>query len=301
MRLAFTKMNGLGNDFVMIEDLDSTLDIAPEAVQWFCDRRFGIGADGLILIRPAVSPSADYYMHYVNADGSLAEMCGNGARCFVKYVVDHALVPAEASELVMETLGGLKPVSFTRAPDGSLAEATVDMGSPQFSPGMIPSTFDGERVHGRVVPTPWGDVAMTALSMGNPHAVLMVEDVDTAAVETIGPFLERHERFPNGTNVEFVQVIDAETVRVRVWERGVGETLACGTGACAAAVAGALYGRTGRSVTVELPGGDLEIEWREDDRVYMTGSAAVSFTGSVELAEDDCFEDAGHDCCADEA
>jgi diaminopimelate epimerase len=136
--------------------------------------------------------------------------------------------------------------------------------------------------------------------MGNPHAVLWVDDVETAQVETIGPYLEHHERFPNGTNVEFVQVIDAVTVRVRVWERGVGETLACGTGACAAAVASAVGGRTGRTITVELPGGDLAIEWGEDDHVYMTGSAAVSFTGSIELGEDDCDDDPVYGCCAEE-
>jgi len=293
VQLAFAKMNGLGNDFVMIEDLDATLDFAPEAVQWFCDRRFGIGADGLILIRPALAAGADYYMHYFNADGSLAEMCGNGARCFAKYVVDRGLVAADASALVIETLGGLKPVTFTRDADGLLAEATVDMGPPEFLPTLIPSTFDGERVHNRRVETPWGEVSITALSMGNPHAVLWVDDVETAPVDTVGPFLERDERFPNGTNVEFVQFIDAQTIRVRVWERGVGETLACGTGACAATVAGVLDGRIGRPAVVELPGGDLTIEWREDDRVSMTGSAAVSFTGSVDLPEDDS--------CADEA
>lgn len=291
MELTFTKMNGLGNDFVMIEDLDSTLDLAPEAVQWFCDRRFGIGADGLILIRPALSPGADYYMHYFNADGSLAEMCGNGARCFAKYVVDHDLVAPDESRLVIDTLGGLRPVSFTREPDGSLAEATVDMGPPQFAPTEIPSTFEGDRVDDRGIETPWGEVTVTALGMGNPHVVLWVDDVETAPVRAVGPFLERHERFPNGTNVEFVQVIDAGTVRVRVWERGVGETLACGTGACAATVACALGGRTGRNVTVELPGGDLAIEWADDGHVYMTGSAAISFTGAVDLAEDDSCED----------
>ena len=291
MQLAFTKMNGLGNDFIMIEDLDVALEFAPEAVQWLCDRRFGIGADGLILIRPAIAPEADYCMHYFNADGSLAEMCGNGARCFAKYVVDHDLMPADSSALVIETLGGLRPVTFRRNAEGLLAEATVDMGAPEFAPAKIPSTFEGERVHNRNLGTPWGEVTITALSMGNPHTVLWVDDVETAPVETVGPFLEHHERFPNATNVEFVHVIDAGSLSVRVWERGVGETLACGTGASAALVAAALDGRTGRQVTVELPGGDLIVEWREDDHVYLTGSAAVSFSGWVDLPEDDSCPD----------
>ncbi len=285
MQLAFAKMNGLGNDFVFMEDLDEALDISPDAVAWFCDRHFGIGADGLILVRPAITTGADYYMHYLNADGSLAEMCGNGARCFAKYVVDRRLVAPEADSMVIETLGGLKPVTFTRMADGSLDTATVDMGIPDFEPSRIPSTFSGTQVFDCPIDTPWGQVAVTAISMGNPHAVIWVDDVDEAPVETVGPFIERHERFPNGTNVEFSQLVDDRTLRLRVWERGVGETLACGTGACAAAVAGALSCRTGREATIELPGGDLSIRWHTNEHVYMTGSAAFSFTGLVQLPE----------------
>ena len=287
MQLAFTKMNGLGNDFIVVEDLACDLDLTPEAVQWFCDRHFGIGADGMILVRPAITPGGDYYMHYINADGSLAEMCGNGARCFAKYVADHGLVGPDVDALVIETLGGLKPVTFTREPDGSLSQATVDMGPPEFLPSQIPADFDGDRVLDRTIRTPLGDVSVTAVSMGNPHVVLWVDDVETAPVDTIGPYLEWHDRFPRGTNVEFAQVLDEDAIRLRVWERGVGETLACGTGACAAAVAGALAGHVGRACTVELPGGDLVVDWREDGRVYLTGSAAVSFTGTVDLAEDE--------------
>lgn len=286
MQLAFTKMNGLGNDFVFTEDLESALEMTPDAVAWFCDRHFGIGGDGVILVRPATTPDADYYMHYFNADGSLAEMCGNGARCFAKYVVDHKLVASDASSLVIETLGGLKPVTFTRAEDGTLETATVDMGVPEFAPGRIPATFEGDQVVDEPIDTPFGQVLITAVSMGNPHAIIWVDDVDSAPVETVGPFLECHERFPRHTNVEFAQLIDDETIRMRVWERGVGETLACGTGACAVAVAGTLSCRTGRDATVELPGGDLRIRWHEDDRVYMTGSAAVSFTGTLDLGDD---------------
>lgn len=287
MLLTFAKMNGLGNDFVFIEDLDAALDFSPEAVAWFCDRHFGIGADGLILVRPATTVDADFYMHYFNADGSLAEMCGNGARCFAKYLVDRGLVGPETSSLTIETLGGLRPVTFTRNPDGTLDSATVDMGVPELAPDKIPTTFAGEQVYECPIETPWGEVRVTAVSMGNPHAVIWVEDTDSAPVDTVGPFIERHERFPNATNVGFAQLVDDSTIRLRVWERGVGETLACGTGACATAVAGTLSCRTGRDVTIELPGGDLQIRWHEDDHVYLTGSAAFSFVGSIELPEDD--------------
>jgi len=287
VKLAFSEMNCLGNDFVFIEDLEESFDISPDAVAWFCDRHFGVGADGLILVRPATTADATYYMHYFNADGSLAEMCGNGARCFAKYVVDRGLVPADASSLVIETLGGLKPVTFTRDDEGDLATATVDMGVPELTPELIPTTFGGTQVYDCPVETPWGEVRVMAVSMGNPHAIVWVDDVESAPVETVGPFLEHHERFPKGVNVEFAQLIDDATIRVRVWERGVGETLACGTGACATAVAGALSCRTGRDATIELRGGDLLIRWHENDHVYMTGSAAFSFEGTVDLPEEE--------------
>lgn len=287
MQLAFAKMNGLGNDFVFIEDLASALEFSAEAVQWFCDRHFGIGADGLILVRPATSPEADYYMHYYNADGSLAEMCGNGARCFAKYVVDRGLLAPHATTLTIETLGGLRPVTFTRNPDGTLDQATVDMGMPVVAPELIPSTFTGTLVYDCPIETPWGEVRITAVSMGNPHVVIWVDDVETAPLETVGPFIERDEHFPKGTNVEFAQLVDDRTIRVRVWERGVGETLACGTGACAALVAAVLSCRTGRDATIELPGGDLSIRWHEDEHVYMTGSAAFSFEGTIDLPDEE--------------
>ena len=287
MQLAFTKMNGLGNDFVMIEDLESTLDMTADAVAWFCDRHFGIGADGLILVRRPVSPDATFAMLYFNADGSLAEMCGNGARCFAKFVVDRGLVGPEATSLVIETLGGLRPVTFARDDSGMLATATVDMGMPALAPEDIPALIEGTHVYECPIDTPAGELQITAVSMGNPHVVIWVDDVSTAPVETVGPFLERHEFFPQGTNVEFAQHVDDTTLRMRVWERGVGETLACGTGACAVAVAGTLSCRIGREATVELPGGDLFIRWHEDQHVYMTGSAAVSFTGTIDLPEDE--------------
>lgn len=287
MQLAFTKMNGLGNDFIVIEDLDGTLEIGPEAVSWFTDRHFGVGGDGLIVVRRSTRPDADYYMHYFNADGSLAEMCGNGARCFAKYVLDHGLVPPGTDSLVIDTLGGPRPVVVTRCPDGTMDTATIDMGTPELIPALVPFVFEGDRAIDVPVHTPVGELRVTAVSMGNPHAIVWVDDVDTAPVDVVGPYLETHERFPNRTNVEFAEVVSAEHVRVRVWERGVGETLACGTGACAVVVAGAVGGRTGREVTVELPGGDLSIRWAADDHVHMTGSAAVSFTGHVDIGEEE--------------
>ncbi|MDO9556940.1 MAG: diaminopimelate epimerase [Coriobacteriia bacterium] len=287
MELTFTKMHGLGNDFVVIEDLECTLDLSPEAVQWLCDRNFGVGGDGVILMRPATGPSADYYMHYCNADGSLAEMCGNGARCFAKYVVDHDLISGDRESLVIETLGGLKPVTFTRDHDGSLHTATVDMGIPEFDPAKLPSTFEGTQVYQCPIKTPYGTFKITGVSMGNPHAVIWVDDVDDAPVETVGPFIEQSDTFPEGTNVEFAQLVDDETIRARVWERGVGETLACGTGACAILVTGMLACFTGRHASIELPGGALFIRWHEDDHVYMTGSAAEVFSGTIVIPEDD--------------
>lgn len=287
MQLAFDKMNGLGNDFVFIEDLGGTFDMSPEAVAWFCDRHFGVGGDGVILVRPATDPAADYYMHYFNADGSLAEMCGNGARCFAKYVVDRGLVPAQASSLVIQTLGGLRPVTFTRGPDGSLESATVDMGVPVLAPEMVPTTFKGDLAVDEPLDTPAGEMLITAVSMGNPHAVMWVDDVENAPVASVGPFIERNERFPKATNVEFAELVDDQTIRLRVWERGVGETLACGTGACATLVAAVLTCRTGRAAAIELPGGDLKIVWDADEHVYMTGSAAFSFSGTIEIPDDE--------------
>lgn len=280
-------MNGLGNDFVFIEDLDAEWDLAPEAVAWLCDRHFGVGADGVILIRRATVPSADYYMHYFNADGSRAEMCGNGARCFAKYLVDHGLIASNRESLVIETLCGLRPVTFTRDCNGSLDTATVDMGIPEFDPSKLPSTFPGTQVYQCPMETPYGTFGITGVSMGNPHAVIWVDDVDEAPVETVGPYIERSDTFPSGVNVEFAQLVDDETIRARVWERGVGETLACGTGACATLVAGTLSCFTGRHATVELPGGELFVRWDEDDHVYMTGSAAEVFSGIIAIPEED--------------
>lgn len=291
MELPFVKMHGLGNDFVVMEDLDGELDLSPEAVAWFCDRNFGIGGDGLILVRPAITADADYFMLYYNSDGTTAEMCGNGVRCFAKYLVDHGLVPSDQDSIRVETLGGIKPIEVTRAYDGTLFLATVDMGVPGLLPREIPTSLGCESPGDPVVScdleTSLGNFSVTCVSMGNPHCVIWVDDVEIAPVLEVGPVIENHPAFPNRTNVEFAQLVDDGLVRLRVWERGVGETLACGTGACATAVAASLTLRTGRDVTVELPGGDLEIRWAEDGRVYMTGPAEEVFSGHVPIAEDD--------------
>jgi len=291
MLFPFTKMHGLGNDFVVMEDLAEELDLAPEAVQWFCDRNFGIGGDGLILVRPATIPEADFFMLYYNADGTTAEMCGNGVRCFAKYLVDHELIAADQSEISVQTLGGIKPIAVTRDYDGTLALATVDMGEPVLRPADIPTEMrfgnNEDMVISGPLETELGTFDVTPISMGNPHCVLWVDDVEAAPVHELGPIIENHPMFPNKTNVEFAQLAGDDIVRLRVWERGVGETLACGTGACATAVVGALTLRTGREVTIELPGGELEIRWAEDQHVYMTGPAEEVFNGTVSIAEDD--------------
>ncbi len=286
MRLEFTKMHGLGNDFIMIEDLDESLDLAPEAVAYFCDRNFGIGGDGLILVRPATVPDAEYFMLYHNADGTTAEMCGNGVRCFAKFLVDRQLLPADATSVRVQTLGGVKPITFTRAPDSTMAEATVDMGEPILDPAAIPTGFTGESVYQCPVETELGTYPVTAVSMGNPHAVIWVDDVETAPVTTVGPLIETHELFPARTNVEFAQVVDDTHIRLRVWERGVGETLACGTGACATVVAATLACHIGREAIVELPGGELSIRWDAGGSVFMTGPAVEVFRGFVEIEEE---------------
>jgi diaminopimelate epimerase len=283
--LEFSKMHGLGNDFVVIEDLDEELDFAPEAIEWLCDRNFGIGADGLILVRPGTA-GGDFFMAYYNADGHAAEMCGNGIRCLAKYVVDHDLVDEDRDEIVVDTLGGPKTIQVTRDYEGLLYMATVDMGAPILDPASIPTTIDDDMVVDCPIQTELGEFRVTTVSMGNPHAIIVVDDIDEAPVDTVGPLIETDPRFPKKTNVEFAQLVDEENVRLRVWERGVGETLACGTGACATLVAMNLLCLTGREAVVELPGGELAIRWAEDEHVYMTGPAEEVFQGVIVVPED---------------
>ncbi len=277
MDLRFTKMQGCGNDFIVVDDLDKEWDFDEEAIQLLCDRHFGIGADGLILVRRASDPEADYFMLYHNADGSLAEMCGNGVRVFAKHLSDTGRI--EGDTLAVQTLGGIKRIEVVRDSSGAFSLARVDMGAPVLAAPEIPTTLPGDPVVDAAVATALGDAVVTCVSMGNPHAIVWVDDVDVAPVTTLGPLVEVASVFPRKTNVEFAEVTSAARIRLRVWERGVGETLACGTGACATLVAAALTGRTGRRATIELPGGDLDIEWTADGRVLMTGPAETVFEG----------------------
>lgn len=277
--MKFTKMQGLGNDYVYVNCFKETIENPPEMAKKVSNRNFGIGSDGLIMINP--SDVADFEMEMYNADGSRSEMCGNGIRCVGKYVYDYGLT--EKEHISVETLAGIKYLDLT-VEDGKVKLVKVDMGSPELVPKNIPIVADGNRVIDEPINVNGTEYRMTGVSMGNPHAVVYVEDVKGLDIETIGPAFENHERFPNRVNTEFVKVLDRNTVEMRVWERGSGETMACGTGACAVAVACILNGFTEDKVTVKLLGGDLQIEWdKEADKIYMTGPAEVSFDGEINL------------------
>ena len=277
--MKFTKMQGLGNDYVYVNCFKETIENPPEMAKKVSNRNFGIGSDGLIMINP--SDVADFEMEMYNADGSRSEMCGNGIRCVGKYVYDYGLT--EKEHISVETLAGIKYLDLT-VEDGKVKLVKVDMGSPELVPENIPIVADGNRVIDEPINVNGTEYRMTGVSMGNPHAVVYVEDVKGLDIETIGPAFENHERFPNRVNTEFVKLLDRNTVEMRVWERGSGETMACGTGACAVAVACILNGFTEDKVTVKLLGGDLQIEWdKEADKIYMTGPAEVSFDGEINL------------------
>lgn len=289
MRYEFAKLNGLGNDFVMIDDLDDEIIFTPEEVQRICDRHFGVGGDGVILVKPSPRPECAAYMDYYNSDGTKAQMCGNGVRCFAKFLVDRGIVDPLDGSFVADTLSGPKPIQFTLADDGKLAQATVDMGAPILEPQQVPTTLEGtETSFGLAVteePIMVDGVPFlfTAVSMGNPHAIAFLDSDDLSIVQSVGPVIETCDEFPENTNVEFA-FVDGDVITMRVWERGCGETFACGTGACATAVAAHITGRAGRKVFLKLLGGTLEIQWRESDgHVLMTGPAAQSFTGAFEL------------------
>ncbi|MDR1014306.1 MAG: diaminopimelate epimerase [Coriobacteriales bacterium] len=389
MELHFTKMHGAGNDFVLIDDRSEGLDLSEGQVRLLCDRHFGIGADGLILVRPPRNAGSAAYMHYLNDDGSLAEMCGNGVRCLAKYLVDKGIVPAHEGRLVLDTLAGPRAVAFETGPDGTLACATVDMGEPAFEPARIPTALQATTTVGEgalatdavveaPLATPLGEFDLTCVNMGNPHAVTFVDALDTVALEdpsaplrllstshchserseakprnpwvrapgmdpsaplrllstshchserseakprnpwsqsdqpqpggapaldaldlaAAGPLLETHEAFPEKANIGFAEVTapggdgQRAEMHLRVWERGVGETLACGTGTCAAVVAATLTGRIAEgdsrpgpraTALVHLRGGDLLVGWRDDDHVLMTGPAATVYEGTIRL------------------
>lgn len=277
--MKFTKMQGLGNDYVYVNCMDQMVEDAAETARRVSDRHFGIGSDGLILICP--SDKADFEMRMYNADGSRGEMCGNGIRCVGKYVYDYGLTDKTA--LSVETLGGIKHL-FLEVEDGKVRLVKVDMGPAILEPDKIPVIAEGSQVVDEPLQVDGKTFRMTCVSMGNPHAVVYVDDVQGMDLTKTGPSFENHERFPNRINTEFARVLDRNTVEMRVWERGSGETLACGTGACAVAVASILNGYTEDQVTVRLLGGDLKIEWgREANKVYMTGPAEVVFDGEIRL------------------
>ena len=274
--MKFTKMQWLGNDYVYVNCFREKIADPSRLAVKISDRHFGVGSDGLILINP--SDKADFEMEMYNADGSRGEMCGNGIRCVAKYVYDYGLT--DQTSISVETLGGIKYLDLT-VKDGKAVLVKVDMGKPELSPEKIPVVSAGEKVVDEPIDVDGQNYRMTCVSMGNPHAVVYVDcDVRDLPLEEIGPKFENHERFPNRVNTEFVRVLDRRTVEMRVWERGSGETLACGTGACAVAVSCVLNGLTEDEVTVKLLGGDLQIKWdREKDTVFMTGPAEVVFDG----------------------
>ena len=275
--LEFVKAQGIGNDFILIDCLRDNLgdtNLAALAVR-LCDRNFGIGGDGLILILP--SERADYRMRVINSDGSEAEMCGNGIRCLAKYLFDRGLA---GESVAVETLAGVKTVAVV-ARDGQGVRFTVDMGVPRLEAEEIPvSGFEG-KVISRPLDVDGRRFNITCVSMGNPHCVIFADSRERSTLENLGPKIENHPAFPNKTNVEFVRLINDHELQVNVWERGAGITLACGTGACASVVAGVLNGKVGRKATVHLPGGDLLIDWHEHGSVYMTGPAEEVFTGRI--------------------
>lgn len=275
-KIHFTKMHGLGNDFVMIDARKKAIPNLRKKAQLICDRRFGIGCDQLLVIMP--SKKADVKMLILNADGSEAEMCGNGIRCFAKYLWDRKDPKIrKKKELAVETLAGI-----IRPRMVSDKLVCVDMGEPVLDAPLVPTRFEG-RVVDKPIEVEGRSYRITAVSMGNPHCVIFTDSVDSVPLEVEGPLLEHNPDFPKRTNVEFVEVVDKGRVKARVWERGSGVTLACGTGACAVAVASALNGKTGRKVRVDLPGGTLKIEWGKDNHVYMTGPATEVFSGIMEI------------------
>ncbi|RPH64729.1 MAG: diaminopimelate epimerase [Burkholderiales bacterium] len=281
MRLRFTKMHGAGNDFVVIDGVRQTVHLEPAQRRWLADRHFGIGADQILLVEPAHGAGIDFRYRIFNADGGEVEQCGNGARCFVRFVREHGLT--DKRSIRVETIGGT--IEPRLEDDGRV---TVDMGAPAFEPGAIPFDPSGLEPERRGDDTLWplevdGTVRrISVVSMGNPHAVQVVDDVDRAPVHADGPRIERSVRFPRRVNAGFLQVLSPSRARLRVWERGAGETLACGTGACAAAVTGIRRGLLRSPVDVETRGGRLTIAW-DGGNVSMTGPAETVFEGEIDL------------------
>ncbi len=276
MQVQFSKMHGLGNDFVVIDNVTQNVFFSKEKIQQLADRHFGIGFDQLLLVEPPYDPEQDFHYRIFNADGSEVSQCGNGARCFARFVKMKGLI--NRNKIKVSTKAG-KMVLYLEK-DG---QVTVNMGVPEFEPTRVPMVANKQektyifRVDERTV-------FLGAVSMGNPHCVMEVDNVDTADVHEVGPLLERHERFPEGVNVGFMQIVSKEHIRLRVFERGAGETLACGSGACAAVAVGQIQGKLDKEVRVDLPGGSLRIRWQgEDSALKMTGPAEHIYDGQINL------------------
>lgn len=279
--IKFTKMHGLGNDYVYIDCYSKEVDLGniSDLAKFMSNRHFGIGSDGIILI--CKSKVADFKMRMFNFDGSEAEMCGNGIRCVGKFVYDKGLTNKDTVKI--ETLAGIKILKLN-VKDGKVETVRVDMGEPIFNPKEIPVDFNEEPVKGLKINAIDREFNFTCVSMGNPHAITLVENTKEFDIEKYGPVLEYDKHFPKRSNIEFIEVIDKNNVKMRVWERGSGETLACGTGACATAVACNINGLIDRKVNIELLGGTLEIEWdKETNHVFMTGSATTVFEGEIDI------------------
>lgn len=276
MILSFSKMHGLGNDFVVFDAINQSVALDSEQVRFIADRRFGVGCDQLLLVEKPQSSEAEFRYRIFNADGSEVEQCGNGARCFARFVVDKGLT--QSTSIPVETAAGL--IVLELEPEG---QVRVNMGVPRLDPASLPFQADSEatsyplEVDGR-------QLNIAAVSMGNPHAVIRVDNIETAEVEMLGPLVENHPRFPQRVNVGFMQILARDAINLRVYERGAGETLACGTGACAAVVAGQIQGWLDEIVKVSLPGGELVIRWQGGNHpLYMTGPATHVFEGHIEL------------------
>lgn len=277
--MKFTKMHGIGNDYVYVNCFEETIECPQEVAKFVSDRHFGIGSDGLILIKP--SPIADFEMEMYNADGSRGNMCGNGIRCVAKYVYEHGLT--QKTIIRVATLSGVKELDLT-IENEKVALVRVNMGKPEFTAEKIPVISEKEQVIRQPIQAAGSTYEMTCVSMGNPHCVVFVDDMEHFNMEKIGPAFENHSCFPDRINTEFVKIIDNHTLEMRVWERGSGETLACGTGACAAAAASIKNGFTNDAVTVRLRGGELQIEWDQaSGDIYMTGPAEEVFEGEIHL------------------
>ncbi len=279
--MKFTKMHGAGNDYIYVNCFEENIKDRSRTAIKVSDRHFGIGADGLICIDP--SDVADCKMDMYNADGSQGKMCGNGVRCVAKFAYDNGI--AKKDEISVETLSGIKCINVAVGNDGLVYEATVNMGKPILKPSDIPALFDGDTVVGKVISIDGQEYDVTLVSMGNPHCITYMENVDDIDIDKIGPKFEHYCKFPDRINTEFIKAVSSDNLEMRVWERGSGETLACGTGACAAVVASVLNGicKKDTLVTVKLRGGELKIRWSSiDNNVYMTGPAETICTGDVD-------------------